>query len=63
MFDITYGFLFFLLGITITICGFFIAYIVAWRAYENEHKPKRKSNPLDDLNRDMPGSKLGDDCQ
>ena len=64
MFDLAHGLLFGIFGLLITICGFMIAYIVAWKSYEKTiHKRKRKPSPLDDLNRDMPGSKLGDDCQ
>ena len=64
MFDLTHGFLFFIIGMTITITGFMIAYIVAWKSYEKAiHKTNRKPNAMDDLMRDMPGSKQGDDCQ
>ena len=31
MFDLTHGFLFFLIGCTVTLVGFFIAYLVATR--------------------------------
>ena len=64
MFDLQHGLMFGLFGILITICGFMIAYIVMWKSYENAiHKKNRKPHPLDDLNRHMPGSKQGDDCQ
>ena len=64
MFDLTHGFIFFIIGMSITIIGFFIAYVVAFKNYENAiHKKNRKPHPLDDLNRHMPGSKQGDDCQ
>ena len=64
MFDFAHGILFFIIGTTITIIGFFIAYVVAFKNYENAiHKTTRKSNPMFDLMKDMPGSKQGDDCQ
>ena len=64
MFDLAHGFLFFIIGMTITITGFRIAYIIAFKNYENAiHKTNRKSNPMFDLLKDMPGSKQGDDCQ
>jgi len=54
----------FFIGCSITIIGFFIAYMVAFKNYENEiHKTKSKPGPLDDLMKNMPGSKQGDDCQ
>ena len=54
----------FLIGCSTTIIGFFIAYLVAFKNYENAiHKTKRKPGPLDDLMKNMPGSKQGDDCQ
>lgn len=37
MFDLTHGFLFFLIGFTVTIVGFFLAYLVATRS---QKKPK-----------------------
>ena len=64
MFDLAHGFLFFIMGMTITIIGFFIAYVVAFKNYEKAiHKTNRKPNPIDDLMKSMPGSKQGDDCQ
>ena len=63
-FDLAHGLLFGLFGILITICGFMIAYIVAWKSYEKAiHKTNRKPNAMDDLMKHMPGSKQGDDCQ
>ena len=51
-FDLAHGLLFGLFGILITICGFMIAYIVAWKSCEKAiHKTKRKPHPLDDLNK------------
>ena len=64
MFDLAHGLLFGVFGLLITICGFMIAYIIAFKNYENAiHKTNRKSNPMFDLLKDMPGSKQGDDCQ
>ena len=41
MFDLQYGLLMFFIGCSITIIGFFIAYMVAFKNYENEiHKTK-----------------------
>ena len=63
MFDLTHGFIFFIIGMSITIIGFFIAYVVAFKNYEKAiHKTKRKPHPLDDLNKNMPG-RYGEDCQ
>ena len=64
MFDLAHGFLFFIIGMTITITGFLIAYVIDFKNYEKAiHKTNRKSNPMFDLMKDMPGSKQGDDCQ
>ena len=64
MFDLQYGLLMFFIGCSITIIGFFIAYMVAFKNYEDEiHKTKRKPGPLDDLMKNMPGVRYGDDCQ
>ena len=60
--DLQHGFLLFLIGCTLTFVGFFIAYVVANKAVMKKNIKKEKS-PLDDLNKDMPGSKAGDDCQ
>ena len=38
MFDLTHGFIFFLIGCTVTIVGFFIAYMIA----SNSTKPKKE---------------------
>ena len=38
MFDLTHGFLFFLIGCTVTIVGFFLAYLVATRHLRVEKK-------------------------
>ena len=64
MFDLAHGILFFIIGMTITITGFLIAYVVAFKNYEKAiHKTNRKPNAMDDLMKHMPGSKQGDDCQ
>ena len=64
MFDLTHGFIIFIIGMSITIIGFFIAYVVAFKNYEKAiHKTNRKPNAMDDLMKHMPGSKQGDDCQ
>jgi len=60
--DLQHGFLLFFIGCTITFIGFFIAYTVANKVVMKKNKKKEKS-PLDDLIKDMPGSKAGDDCQ
>ena len=60
--NLEHGFLLFLIGCTLTFVGFFIAYVVANKAVMKKNIKKEKS-PLDDLNKDMPGSKEGDDCQ
>ena len=60
--NLEHGFLLFLIGCTLTFVGFFIAYVVANKAVIKKNIKKEKS-PLDDLNKDMPGSKAGDDCQ
>ena len=60
--NLEHGFLLFLIGCTLTFVGFFIAYVVANKAVMKKYIKKEKSH-LDDLNKDMPGSKAGDDCQ
>ncbi len=60
--DLQHGFLLFFIGCTITFIGFFIAYSVASKNIMKKNIKKEKS-PLDDLNKNMPGSKAGDDCQ
>ena len=43
MFDLAHGILFFIIGMTITITGFLIAYVVAFKNYEKAiHKTNRK---------------------
>ena len=60
--NLEHGFLLFLIGCTLTFVGFFIAYVVANKAVMKKNI-KREKSPLDDLNKNMPGSKAGDDCQ
>ena len=64
MLDLEHGILMFIFGISITLIGFFIAYLVIMYNYKKEQKRKnRPKNPMYDLMKDMPGSKAGDDCQ
>ena len=64
MLDLEHGIMMFIFGTSITILSFFIAYLVIMRNYRKEQKRKNMpKNPLYDLNKDMPGSKAGDDCQ
>ena len=48
MFDLTHGFLFFLIGCTVTFVGFFIAYLIASRS---EKKPEELSEVEKSLQR------------
>ena len=48
MFDLTHGFIFFLIGGTVTFVGFFIAYLIASRSQE---KPKELSEVEKSLQR------------
>ena len=64
MLDLEHGILMFIFGTSITLIGFFIAYLVIMYHYKKEQKRKnRPKNPMYDLMKDMPGSKAGDDCQ
>ena len=64
MLDLEHGILMFIFGTSITLIGFFIAYVVIMYNYKKEQKRKnRPHNPMYDLMKDMPGSKIGDDCQ
>ena len=64
MLDLEHGILMFIFGTSITLRGFFIAYLVIMYNYKKEQKRKnRPKNPMYDLMKDMPGSKAGDDCQ
>ena len=59
-----YGIGMFLFGTTITLIGFFIAFLVVNYNLKQERKKKLKeSGPLADLHKYMPGVKYGDDCQ
>ena len=62
--DLQHGILLFVIGCTVTFIGFFMAFLVIKYNQKKEQKKKnRPKNPLYDLNKDMPGSKAGDDCQ
>ena len=64
MLDLEHGILMFIFGTSITLIGFFIAYLVIMYNYKKEQKRKnRPKNPMYDLMKDMPGSKAGADCQ
>jgi len=64
MLDLEHGILMFIFGTSITLIGFFIAYLVIMYNYKKKKKKKnRPKNPMYDLMKDMPGSKAGDDCQ
>ena len=64
--DFQSGLLLGIIGCTVTLVGFTIAYIVANYHYKKKNK---KNRPLSSVEqslknlRDMPGSKAGDDCQ
>ena len=52
------------MGSTATFVGFFIAFLVINYNQKKEKKKKElQKGPMYDLNKDMPGSKVGDDCQ
>jgi len=54
----------FFFGMTITIIGFFIAFLVVNYNHKQEQKKKiKETGPLADLHRLMPWQKYGDDCQ
>ena len=62
--DLAHGLLFAFIGCSITFIGFFIAFLVINYNQRKELKKKNQpKNALYDLNKDMPGSKIGDDCQ
>ena len=64
MLDLEHGILMFIFGTSITFIGFFIAFLVINYNQRKELKKKNQpKNALYDLNKDMPGSKIGDDCQ
>ena len=58
--DISHGLGLFLIGCTVTIVGFFTAFLVV--NYNLKVNKKREPNALDDVLKGMPGWK-GDDCQ
>jgi hypothetical protein len=49
------------IGCSVTVIGFFVAYLIAGRNHMKKYKKKVKG-PMDDLMKDMPGWKA-DDCQ
>jgi len=55
---VEYGWLMGILGISITLIGFFIAYLVAYNFVIKKQK-KREPNPVDDLRKNI----YGEDCQ
>ena len=64
MLDLEHGILMFIFGVSFTLIGFFIAFLVINYNHRKEQKRKnRPKNPMYDLMKDMPGSKTGDDCQ
>ena len=59
-----YGIGMFFFGMTITLIGFFIVFLVVNYNQRQEAKKKVDENhPMYDLMKDMPGVKYGDDCQ
>ena len=60
--DLQHGILLGFLGCTLTVMGFFMAFLVINYNQKKKNK-KRVKGPMDDLMKDMPGSKAGDDCQ
>ena len=50
------------LGCLVTFIGFFIAFLII-NYNMRKSKKKKIKGPMDDLMKDMPGSKAGDDCQ
>ena len=61
MFDLTHGFIFFLIGGTVTFVGFFIAYMVASNVVMKK-EPKELSEVEKSLKNLRYGT-YGDDCQ
>ena len=62
--DLQHGILLFVMGCTATFIGFFIAFLVInYNRKKDKEKKEFKKGPMYDLNKDMPGSKAGDDCQ
>ena len=59
-----YGVGMFFFGMTITLIGFFIVFLVVNYNQRQEAKKKVDENhPMYDLMKNMPGVKYGDDCQ
>ena len=64
--DLQHGILLFVIGCSVTLIGFFIAFLII---NYNRKKDKKKKEPLSDVEKSlkdlnsMPGSKAGDDCQ
>ena len=56
-----HGLLLGFIGCSVTVIGFFVAYLIAGRNHMKKYKKKVKG-PMDDLMKDMPGWKA-DDCQ
>tara|TARA_B100001996_G_scaffold275766_1_gene216462 strand:+ start:472 stop:633 length:162 start_codon:yes stop_codon:yes gene_type:complete len=51
MFDLTHGFIFFLIGCTLTVVGFFIAYTVASKSQKKPEELTEVQKSLYDLNK------------
>ena len=51
MFDLTHGFIFFLIGGTVTFVGFFIAYLIASRSQEKPKELTDIEKQLEELNK------------
>jgi len=59
-----YGIGMFFYGTTITLLGFFIAFLVVNYNHKQERKKRiKETGPLADLYKVMPGVRYGDDCQ
>ena len=57
MLDLEHGILMFIFGTSITLIGFFIAYLVIMYNYKNQQKRKNSpKNPMYDLMKDMRGA-------
>ena len=51
MFDLTHGFIFFLIGGTVTFVGFFIAYMIASRSQKKPRELTEIQKQLEELNK------------
>jgi len=58
---VEHGLLMSFIGCSVTVIGFFVAYLIAGRNHMKKYKKKVKG-PMDDLMKDMPGWKAVD-CQ